>query len=272
MTCRNATSHLTPLRLVAGSIAILGAASLVCYLTLDGPVLERLATRPIRWHKIWWVDAFRTMGKAEVPIWLVALFALVTRRTKPLVVTLIALLLSMVGVVPLKGVAQRLRPNALLQVREGTASPQTLRASARASFPSGDASTAFTMATVVAPYTSVAWWPLLYTGATAIGILRVTSLNHFPSDVCAGAAIGILAGYVALRLCRSYPRLDLSKLGKGRGRGVLAAIVLAAPLLIALLDRGNPLLTFLKVYGIPILVVCGALFFLERSRSHASRL
>ena len=264
MTWRKATSHFTPSLLIAGAVVLLSAASLVCYLTVDGPAFEHLAAQRNTWHTIWWVDAFRTLGKAEVPIWLVALFAVVTRRTKPLAATLLALVLSLAWVVPLKGVTQRQRPYVVLQIRAGTASPQTLRASARASFPSGDTSTAFAVATAVAPYVSGAWWPLLYTGATAIGVLRVTSMNHFPSDVFAGAAIGILAGYVALRLCRSFPRLDLSKLGKGKGRGALAGIVLATPLLITLLSKKSPLLAFLKVYGIPVFVVCAVLFFLGR--------
>jgi undecaprenyl-diphosphatase len=270
VTRPRALSFFTPPRLVAGFVVVLALASLVCTLTLDGSVVEQLSRRPFRWDRILWIDAFRSLGNAVVPIWLVALFTVVTRRARPLMTTLAALLLSAVVVVPLKNITQRQRPYAVLMIRDGIASPQMLRAVDKASFPSGDTSTAFAVATAVAAYLSGILWPLLYAGAIGIGILRVIYLSHYPSDVCFGAAVGIFSGYVALRLVKAYLRPEwLGLLVRPTGRSVLAGIVLAAPLVIALLFPGIPLLVFLKVYGAPLLAICVALFVLGRRRQDA---
>jgi membrane-associated phospholipid phosphatase len=60
------------------------------------------------------------------------------------------------------------------------------------SFPSGHATAAFSVATVVATrYRNHRWVPwAMYGLATAISFSRVTSSAHFPSDVFAGAALG----------------------------------------------------------------------------------
>jgi membrane-associated phospholipid phosphatase len=60
------------------------------------------------------------------------------------------------------------------------------------SFPSGHATAAFSVATVVAyRYRNHKWVPwLAYGMATAIGLSRVATEAHFPSDVFLGSAIG----------------------------------------------------------------------------------
>jgi membrane-associated PAP2 superfamily phosphatase len=60
------------------------------------------------------------------------------------------------------------------------------------SFPSGHATAAFSVATVVAyRYRNHRWVPIAaYALATAIAASRVTTMAHFPSDVFLGAAIG----------------------------------------------------------------------------------
>jgi membrane-associated phospholipid phosphatase len=60
------------------------------------------------------------------------------------------------------------------------------------SFPSGHATAAFSVATVVAyRYRNHRWVPIAaYALATAISLSRVATMAHFPSDVFLGAAIG----------------------------------------------------------------------------------
>ncbi len=60
------------------------------------------------------------------------------------------------------------------------------------SFPSGHAAGAFSVATVVAVrYHRHRWVPwAVYGFATAVGMSRVTTLAHFPSDVFLGSALG----------------------------------------------------------------------------------
>ena len=63
---------------------------------------------------------------------------------------------------------------------------------AHASFPSGHATTAFTLATALT-LMFPRWWPVFYTYAVAIALARVGAWDHYPSDVLAGALFGTLA-------------------------------------------------------------------------------
>jgi membrane-associated phospholipid phosphatase len=70
------------------------------------------------------------------------------------------------------------------------------------SFPSGHATGAFSVATVVAVrYRKHRWVPwVMYGMATAISLSRITSSAHFPSDVFLGAAMGYtITRYAVLR-------------------------------------------------------------------------
>lgn len=85
------------------------------------------------------------------------------------------------------------------------------------SFPSGHTIAAFAFASTVSRET-VMWWPntrwtigpVMYTGATLVGISRMYNNQHWASDVMAGAAIGTLIGLNVVRYQHSHPdnRLD----------------------------------------------------------------
>ena len=62
------------------------------------------------------------------------------------------------------------------------------------SFPSGHAADAFVVATVFSHYYGWKWGVPLYAAAGLIAVSRVEKGKHWPSDVAAGAAIGLLAG------------------------------------------------------------------------------
>ncbi len=258
MILRRAGSLVSPLALVAGSAAVLIAASWVCALWLDIPVMAHLHARPMHWHTIPWIHALRCLGKAEVAIWLVAAISVLTGRAKPLVITLAALLLSAAVVVPLKVLVGRPRPSVGLTSHQEAPPPEELTLSARASFPSGDTSTAFAVAAAVGPCVGGPWRPVLVALAAGIGVSRVTTLNHFPSDVFAGAAIGLLVGTLAVGLFTTSARLHslADRLGRPAWRWPLGAVLVLTPGCAALADPGSPLVTFLKVYGLPLLLAC----------------
>lgn len=63
------------------------------------------------------------------------------------------------------------------------------------SFPSGHSTASFAVASVLARHFPRAAW-ILYGAASLVAMSRVLRGSHFPSDVVAGAGLGVLAGYV----------------------------------------------------------------------------
>jgi membrane-associated phospholipid phosphatase len=90
------------------------------------------------------------------------------------------------------------------------------------SFPSGHATAAFSAAAAVVAETN-AWWPkstwyvapLMFGGATAVGLSRMYDNQHWASDVVVGAAIGTFAGLKVVRFNHTHSgnRLDKMLLG-----------------------------------------------------------
>lgn len=73
------------------------------------------------------------------------------------------------------------------------------------SFPSGHATMAFSIATVIAhEYPGPATQVLAYGGASAIAISRVIAQKHFPSDVLVGSTLGYLIGRSVYRNHHDY--------------------------------------------------------------------
>ena len=80
------------------------------------------------------------------------------------------------------------------------------------SFPSGHTSTAFAAAAAVTNETT-RWWPrstwivgpIMYTGATAVGLSRMYHSRHWGSDVVLGAAIGTFSGRKVVQYVHGHP-------------------------------------------------------------------
>lgn len=90
------------------------------------------------------------------------------------------------------------------------------------SFPSGHATAAFAVASVIASESSFRWphashfvQPMVYGLATSVALARVYGAHHWASDVVAGAGIGTLTGLSVVRYHRMHPhsRLDRWLLG-----------------------------------------------------------
>lgn len=94
------------------------------------------------------------------------------------------------------------------------------------SFPSGHATEAFSVASVIAARSSGWIIPTLaYAGASAVAFDRVNDRAHFPSDVVAGAALGIVVGrFIVHRHERASeaPATDISLAPLPHGLGLVA--------------------------------------------------
>ncbi len=87
-----------------------------------------------------------------------------------------------------------------------------------ASFPSGHTTTAFSAAAAVTNETT-RWWPkstwivgpLMYGGATAVGLSRMYHNRHWASDVVVGAMIGTFAGRKVVQYAHGHPGNKLDR-------------------------------------------------------------
>ncbi|MGB3411509.1 MAG: phosphatase PAP2 family protein [Microthrixaceae bacterium] len=101
------------------------------------------------------------------------------------------------------GILKPLFPRERPPVSPG-ALPSSVRRPKSSSFPSGHTASAAAFATAVAmeaPAISIPVWPI----AAGVAYSRITTGVHYPSDVLAGAAIGVAAAAVTTKI---WPRID----------------------------------------------------------------
>ncbi len=116
--------------------------------------------------------------------------------------SLIALAAAGIAAQILKPLFGRLRPRLVPEGGFPFQGP-TLE-SGHSSFPSGHATVSFAVAAVLAGHFPKYRW-IFYGAATFVAVSRVFIRAHFPTDVLAGACLGILAGYFVVRFKKSEP-------------------------------------------------------------------
>lgn len=130
-----------------------------------------------------------------------------------------AVLVADLGTFALKSIAGRARPFVSADTNPHDFSlGGGLGNSNRMSFPSGHTSTAFAAAAAVTEETS-RWWPhstwyvapLMYGGATFVGLSRMYHNRHWASDVVLGAAIGTFAGLKVVQYDYAHPNNKLDR-------------------------------------------------------------
>lgn len=124
-------------------------------------------------------------GKGDVAVFLAGLAGVCGMRRKA-TAALLALIICVCMVFPLKGIAQRERP----------------RGSSNASFPSADVATATATAFTLAAESALAA-PVAGALAASVAVSRVYFGAHYPADVLAGMAIGVLAAALALSAAKA---------------------------------------------------------------------
>jgi membrane-associated phospholipid phosphatase len=95
----------------------------------------------------------------------------------------------------------------------------------RDSFPSGDASSAFAIASVVASeYDNIVVPPLVYTLSTLIALGRVYNNAHWSSDIFIGSAIGYYTGKAIVASHRNNAKIiSLAPILDGKTTGVMVS-------------------------------------------------
>ncbi len=246
-------------------------ATFLIYLLLDEPVRQWLLAHPNTWHEYNWVNAFRQLGKAYVPIWLVLLWSCLTNRWRTTALTLMALLFVGLNVGPLKVLASRPRPNDPALFAGYVAALDAHHAwEHRVSFPSGDTAGAFAVAVVLALSIRRPWAVLFLAAAGAIGLLRVTALAHYPSDVFAGMMVGVLAGWWSIHSAACWFSENTFTIS-GRGRILLGVLLVVLVPLLSPFVGMKALVIFLRFYGAAAaaLLLLGALT--RRNAQHQAR-
>lgn len=193
------------------------------------------------------------MGKACVVLWLFALWGCLVNRWRTPVTVTIAFVVVFLSVCPLKYAVNRRRPTAASVASGGAADVARKDPAGRFSFPSGDTAVAFAAAGVLIAALPVGWAPVLVLTAGAVGLLRIASLSHYPSDVLVGAAIGVLAARLALWITRRPAWWKPEWLSPRRLH--LLRLLMGLALLVGPLLFWESMWPFLKVYGIPTLAL-----------------
>jgi len=226
-------------------VTTLSLIALLSYFFVDKPVLGWLYEHPQKWHKNIFVNGLEQFGKAWVIIWLLLLWAYVFRRLQLSINVLLTLLLVALAVCPLKVLIHRPRPNESVEIAHQLQANVNNNWFERdmQSFPSGDAASAFAATVALAPFISLSWLIVLLAVSTAVGLLRIVGMAHYPSDVLAGTAIGILCASVVLEIiskcqnCRDFKAEQY--------RSIVAAALILIPVIAAVFIGMDQFLIFM---------------------------
>jgi membrane-associated phospholipid phosphatase len=232
------------------SVIALCLAALLSYFLFDEHSFSWFRDHPNTWDDSNWLKVLRGFGSAWVPIWLLLNWVCATGRQRPALAGLLALLLIFPTVCTLKPLVHRPRPREVIAAATQTEKTRNNNNSSRhLSFPSGDTAVAFAAAAALAPFVRWPWGLFFFSIASGVGAMRVVVLAHYPSDVFAGAAIGIFSGWLALQITRRW----LSQFNLRLGHAAVGAILV--PVLFGLIEGIDALLTFLKTYGMLVVVI-----------------
>lgn len=261
-TTGNRFSERKRLFVVISLTAGLTLLSIVSYLFWDERVIAWLVQNLSDFKKPPLIKAIVLLGRVWLPVWLLLCWALLAGRRQETMIALVALFLLVFTVQPLKVITQRPRPRDIMKPHTQADDRSNIFHMHNLSFPSGDAATAFAVAAAVSPF--IGWFAsgIAFTLAICVGALRVISFAHYPSDVFAGAAIGVLSGYLAYYLALSVPflKINLAKLLSFR-IALVGVIIIPVGLLFGRLDN---FFIFLKFY-LPAVIVLYLLSKVKKS-------
>ncbi len=196
---------------------------------------------------LWWeaLKGVRVFGKAEI-LFVIGFLLAIHGRKQTAVYACTAVLLASLIVTPTKLIVGRPRPDG----------------SNSMSFPSGDVAS---LAAFVVPIASSfpAVRPVAFAGVVAVGAVRVANGFHFPSDILAGIAIGVLAGATVLSL--GFPLKPRAR--RLLRRSWLAAAMGGVVLIHLFLPSVGNFRTFFSIFGPSVALLAVFPFIRARLRS-----
>jgi protein-S-isoprenylcysteine O-methyltransferase Ste14/membrane-associated phospholipid phosphatase len=220
------------------------------YFNLDEEVFLLLSQKPVNWNENFWLKAFTYLGKPWLLIWLLLIWFISTGRQRPVLIAFLALIMVSLTVIPVKVTVKRPRPQDIIKIHSrAEGRPDLIRSW---SFPSGDTAVVCAVASVIISCATWPWACLVLTACAGVGLLRVTAMAHYPSDVFAGAAIGSFAGWLAVQTDQRWLPLEKPRFNLNRAVATLAIILI--PLSFGLYEGIAKLLVLLETYG--LLVIC----------------
>jgi protein-S-isoprenylcysteine O-methyltransferase Ste14 len=241
------------------TIGFLFVCMAVCFLFVDEPVFAWLKHNSLESNSSL-EDAFELLGKVYEVIWLLLFWVWITGKHKTVLISLLAMLITVPAVWSIKAAVKRPRPSFVIKT-ETKIENKEMKPQDR-SFPSGDTATVFAIGTVLAFSVPWPWVIAIALCCSGIGVLRVTGLAHYPSDVCAGAAIGIFCGWAAIRIRNKESKIENILAGKEQMLSFLGIFLI--PLLIWFF-QGHEKLDVLLTFYVPAATV---IFFLVRWKLH----
>jgi undecaprenyl-diphosphatase len=239
------------------------AAAGVCFFVVDERVFSYLRENPQKWDRSIWAQVLKELGRGYPLILLLLAWVWLTGKHKTVIVCLLALLITLAAVTVIKETVRRPRPRDDITAQTKDSEAKGIHKTW--SFPSGDAASVFAAATILA-FTMP--WPatvIFVVCCCGVAVLRVVMLAHYPSDVCGGAATGILSGWLAILIRNRYPGIE--NIFKGRERMLALIGVVLILILIWCLQGLDKFIILLEFYA-PIVLIMAVVYHL---RHHGRR-
>jgi membrane-associated phospholipid phosphatase len=227
------------------SIIVLCIGALFAYYFIDERVISWISSRDL--DSFPGVKLIKILGKVCVPLWLLFLWGFFKNRPQLVLAGSLSMLLAVAIVGPGKILTHRERPRELLKhsqivqdsqgnkttIQNLLSSPeygrfeiQNIRKTRYQSFPSGDTATVFAPAVTVVSFVSGFSLSILFILAAMVGSLTVAGLSHYPSDIFAGAAVGIFCGWLALQISSKWISQNSFRINEWWRKVVLIGLIL----------------------------------------------
>jgi undecaprenyl-diphosphatase len=249
------------------AILILFLAALLSYFFIDKLICRGISSISTDIDDFTGSGLLKSLGKVYVPLWLLLIWGYAKNNSKLVLAAVMSLLMALLITNPLKFVTRRERPREVFTKAPVTLEWQEDRSKSHdKSFPSSDTAMVFAHAVVVTPLLSAMSLPVIYILAAAVGILRILGMAHYPSDVLTGTAIGILCGWLAIKVSGIWISENKFRIKEWWRKVVPIAIIVIPVVTFLAGDRDN-----LIIFFVTSIVLAGLIYLLNKIPAFLSK-